>query len=280
MDNRIRAVFDTETTGTDFLEDRIVSAGILITKGDKVIDTFYKEINPDGKKSEYAAFAVHGLSDNYLATLPKFEHYYKDILDIFFKYNVTSIVIHNADFDTGMLSSELDRLRDKGIDVDGYIRETYPDFIPRKNRIYTYDEVKKEYTYTGTTIAESNDKTFTLIDLFNIEDTFLLANNFYPKKTSLDALSDHLGVDRSARSEYHGALVDVEILFKAYVKIKETLLAEKDFWEMQLDLKGYHFPSKLTVKPEDKLSPDLASQLIDLSATSSKLKNQTRNKLT
>lgn len=265
MSNKIKRIFfDTETTGLDVLEDRIVSIGLLVTEGDKIIKSYYQEINPDGKKSDYAAFLVHGLSEQKLSTLPKFEHFYKDILDICFKYG-DRFIIHNADFDTGMISQEFNRLRQKGIDIDGYIKSEYPDFIPEKNRKYYWDNVKKEYCYTGETLSESKEKHFNFIDLFPIEDTFLIAANFYPKILSLDALADFLSVDKSSREEYHGALVDCEILFKCFCKMKETILKDKDFFDMQLDLKGLNFPNKLVVSPENKISEELSKKLIEIS---------------
>ena len=84
------------------------------------------------------------------------------------------------------------------------------------------------------------------------------------KLLSLDKMADSLEVDRTARSEYHGALVDVEILFNCYNKMKETILSKQDFFEMQLDLTGLRFPRELKVKPEDRLSEELANQLSNI----------------
>lgn len=267
-DNNMRAVFDTETTGTKFSDDRVVSIGVIIGNGDKNIQHYYQELNPDGKESDYEAYRVHGLSNEHLAKQPKFSDTYKDFLDVFFKYPINNVVIHNADFDTGMISQEFNRLRSKGIEIDKYMMTTYPDFIPQKYRKYVYSEKEDKYLYTGKTFAEiyqdNPNERFSFIDLFPVEDTILIATNFYGKLLSLDKMADSLEVDRTARSEYHGALVDVEILFNCYNKMKETILSKQDFFEMQLDLTGLRFPMELKVKPEDRLSEELANQLSNI----------------
>ncbi|MGI9463273.1 MAG: DNA polymerase III subunit epsilon [Aestuariivirgaceae bacterium] len=98
-------VLDTETTGLDPADGhRIVEIGAVelhnhIPSG----NTFHKYINPQrGMPAE--AFAVHGLSDDFLKDKPLFA----DITDEFLAFiEGATLVIHNAAFDMKFLNAEL-----------------------------------------------------------------------------------------------------------------------------------------------------------------------------
>ncbi len=101
-------VLDTETTGFDPQDsDRIVEIGCLelinyIPSG----DVFHVYINPE-RSMPASAFAVHGLSDEFLADKPLFA----DVADDFTRYiSGARLIIHNAPFDTGFLNMELARV--------------------------------------------------------------------------------------------------------------------------------------------------------------------------
>ena len=55
---------------------------------------------------------------------------------------------------------------------------------------------------------------------FDFIDTLKLARKKFPsRQNSLDALASRFGIDRSARKDFHGALVDTNILSKVYLEL-------------------------------------------------------------
>lgn len=101
-------VLDTETTGTDARNgDRVIEIGCVeLINHIQTGESFHVFINPQRPVSE-GAFAVHGLSDAFLADKPVFA----DIVDEFVRFcGDARLVIHNAAFDVGFLNAELARL--------------------------------------------------------------------------------------------------------------------------------------------------------------------------
>ena len=99
---------DTETTGLDPRNgDRIVEIA-CIEMVDKIrTGRFYHQyINPR-RDMPQAAFAVHGLSSEFLQDKPIFDHIAHDFLE-FIKDG--TLVIHNASFDLKFLNAELGML--------------------------------------------------------------------------------------------------------------------------------------------------------------------------
>jgi len=100
-------VLDTETTGLDpFRGDRLVEVGCIellnrIPSG----QTFHRYLNPQ-RDVPAEAFAVHGLSTEFLADKPLFAEIAEDLLAFI---GDAPLVIHNASFDIGFLNAELDR---------------------------------------------------------------------------------------------------------------------------------------------------------------------------
>ena len=105
----MRQIFlDTETTGLSADSgDRIIEVGCLEMVNRRLTGNnkhFY--LNPERPNSE-GAFAVHGLSDEFLADKPRFG----EIADELLAYLAGSeVVIHNAAFDVGFLDAELKRI--------------------------------------------------------------------------------------------------------------------------------------------------------------------------
>src|SRR5262249_12964928 len=100
-------VLDTETTGLDPLRgDQMVEIGYIellnrIPSG----QTFHRYLNPQ-RDIPAEAFAVHGLSAQFLADKPFFADVAADLLAFI---GDAPLVIHNASFDIGFLNAELDR---------------------------------------------------------------------------------------------------------------------------------------------------------------------------
>jgi len=101
-------VFDTETTGTDpGAGDRIVEIGAVeLLNHIPTQRTFHRYINPERAMSE-GAFAVHGLSDDFLSDKPVFAAIADEMLDFF---GDARLIAHNAGFDQRFLDAELKRL--------------------------------------------------------------------------------------------------------------------------------------------------------------------------
>jgi len=102
-------VLDTETTGLDPLRgDRLVEVGCVeIFNRMPTGQTFHRYFNPE-RAMAAEAFAVHGLSDQFLADKP----FFAEVADEFLAFIGDSpLVIHNASFDIGFINAELDRIK-------------------------------------------------------------------------------------------------------------------------------------------------------------------------
>lgn len=111
---RREIVLDTETTGTDAQNDRVIEIGCVeIHDGIKTGRTYHTYLNPSPRRVQPGAFGVHGLSDQFLSGHPKFAQ----VVDAFLEFiGNDQLVIHNAPFDVGFLNAELQRLSRKPLD--------------------------------------------------------------------------------------------------------------------------------------------------------------------
>ena len=118
-------VLDTETTGLDPYDGhRIVEIGAVelfnhVPTGNE----YHQYINPVRKMPEQA-FAVHGLSDEFLSDKPKFVDIAPEFLDFI---GSEKLVIHNASFDMKFINYELSTIKPctanacSGIFLTGFI---------------------------------------------------------------------------------------------------------------------------------------------------------------
>lgn len=101
-------VLDTETTGIEVREGhRIIEIGCVELLDRRLTGRhFHVYINPQ-REVEEGAFAVHGISDAFLADKPLFA----DVVDDFMAFiKGARLVIHNAAFDVGFIDAELQLL--------------------------------------------------------------------------------------------------------------------------------------------------------------------------
>lgn len=115
--------FDTETTGL-YAEsgDRLVEIGCVEMVNRQLTgNNLHIYINPE-RSSHEEALKVHGLTDEFLSTKPKFA----EIAEQFIEYvSGAELVIHNAPFDLGFINAEMKRLGRPPIhDVVGGVRDT------------------------------------------------------------------------------------------------------------------------------------------------------------
>jgi DNA polymerase-3 subunit epsilon len=102
-------VLDTETTGLDALRgDRLVEIGCVeIFNRMPTGQAFHRYFNPE-RAMPAEAFAVHGLSSEFLAGKPLFAEEVDEFLAFI---GDAPLVIHNASFDIGFINAELDRIK-------------------------------------------------------------------------------------------------------------------------------------------------------------------------
>jgi DNA polymerase III subunit epsilon len=101
-------IFDTETTGLDKNDDRIIEIGAVELANRFLTGRrFHVYINPDGKKVHPDAERVHGISNAQLMDKPLFSAIVQDFLDFI---DGAKLVAHNASFDTDFVNAEFNRL--------------------------------------------------------------------------------------------------------------------------------------------------------------------------
>ena len=104
MEQKRKLILDTETTGLDFDEDKIIEIGIVELVDNVLTQNYFHEyINPE-KDISFSAQKIHGISNEFLLDKPIFSNVANKFLD-FIKDD--TIIIHNADFDTSFINKEL-----------------------------------------------------------------------------------------------------------------------------------------------------------------------------
>jgi DNA polymerase III subunit epsilon len=109
-------VLDTETTGLDPLRgDRLVEVGCVeLFNRMPTGQSFHRYMNP-GREMSAEAFAVHGLSTQFLSDKP----FFHEVVDEFLEFiGDAPLVIHNASFDISFINAELDRIKRAAIPRD------------------------------------------------------------------------------------------------------------------------------------------------------------------
>ena len=112
-------IFDTETTGLDPKQERIIEIGAIeLENRFPTGRTFHHYIYPEGRKVDPGALAVHGISDADLAGKPLFSA----IADAFLEFvGDGKLVAHNAGFDKSFLNAELARMDRQPVPDDSFI---------------------------------------------------------------------------------------------------------------------------------------------------------------
>jgi DNA polymerase-3 subunit epsilon len=123
-------VFDTETTGLDpYQGHRLVEIGCIeLVNRFPTGQTFHHYLNPE-REVPPEAFAIHGLSHEFLKSKPLFANIAVDLLAFI---GDAALIAHNAVFDLGFVNAELERLkqapipRDRLVDTLLLARRKYP----------------------------------------------------------------------------------------------------------------------------------------------------------
>jgi DNA polymerase-3 subunit epsilon len=121
-------VLDTETTGLDPNDDRVVEIGCVeLINHIPTGRHFHVYLNPERYMAN-DAFQVHGLSDDFLKQQPLFADKAGEFLEFI---EDSPLVAHNAGFDVAFLNAELTRARlpsisNKVIDTVVVAKEVHP----------------------------------------------------------------------------------------------------------------------------------------------------------
>jgi DNA polymerase-3 subunit epsilon len=106
-------VFDTDTTGLDpYQGHRLIEIGCIeLINRIPTGQIFHRYVNPQ-RDIPAEAFAVHGLSAEFLSDKPLFGEIAGELVDFF---DDARLVAHNAAFDLGFINAELERVDRKAI---------------------------------------------------------------------------------------------------------------------------------------------------------------------
>jgi DNA polymerase-3 subunit epsilon len=99
-------VFDTETTGFGVEEHRVIEIGAVEMMNRLPTGrTFHTYLNPE-REIDFGATKVHGITNDKVATSPKFVQVMDEMLAFF---GSDPLVAHNAEFDFSFINMELAR---------------------------------------------------------------------------------------------------------------------------------------------------------------------------
>lgn len=229
--------FDTETTGIHFSTapndlsadtDSILEVAFIRTKNLEIVEKLHLYIAFDGKIPPESS-RVHNISDNVMNRMKRNARKYEDILEgspsledikrisdatnsletapaipwrkaanaiLSFtshaRNNQATLCAHNISFDTRWINYMMERA----------IRRAY------EGKGKNEDFLRKIIAREAIQLRRKN----------YIVDTLSCSRKVWPNGEShtLNAVADRLTIDRSARSEYHGAMVDTILLLDAF----------------------------------------------------------------
>ena len=123
-------IFDTETTGLESRQDRIIEiGGVELINNFPSGKTLHLYISPGDRKVHPDALAVHGITDEFLKDKPGFAEVAQEILDFF---EGARWIAHNATFDMGFINAEFERIglppipQDRVVDTLSMARRKHP----------------------------------------------------------------------------------------------------------------------------------------------------------
>ena len=111
-----KLILDTETTGLDFEQDRIIEIACLELVDDMATgQKFHNYYSPGDIIISEHAEQIHGLSNSFLRKYDKFEDKMEEFLSF---VGDSQLIIHNAQFDLTMVNNALKRLGKNQISKD------------------------------------------------------------------------------------------------------------------------------------------------------------------
>lgn len=115
-------ILDTETTGLEPSKGhRIIEIGCVEIKNRRRSErSFHQYVNP-GREIEDGAYAVHGISSEFLADKPLFKDIAVELIEFI---RDSELIIHNAPFDVAFINAELKQLGRKWGRLEDYCKIT------------------------------------------------------------------------------------------------------------------------------------------------------------
>ena len=111
-----KLILDTETTGLDYQNDRIIELACLeLVENEYTERKFHQYYNPDGVVISEQSGEIHGLSNSFLRKFNSFDESLDDFIDF---VGDAELVIHNAQFDISMINNALKRKNRPEIQMD------------------------------------------------------------------------------------------------------------------------------------------------------------------
>jgi DNA polymerase-3 subunit epsilon len=99
-------VLDTETTGLECAEHRIIEIGCVEISNRRLTGNHYHQYLQPDREIDQGAAEVHGITAEFLRDKPRFADIAADFLAFI---SGAELIIHNAPFDIGFLNQELRR---------------------------------------------------------------------------------------------------------------------------------------------------------------------------
>ena len=211
-------ILDTETTGRDVNDGhRIIEIGCL-----EMIDRrltkqqFHCFLNP-GRDSEAGAFAVHGLSTEFLLDKPLFKTIAEELLEFI---QGSQLIIHNAPFDLGFLDNELKLTKKKYKKITDYCQVL--DTLPLARQLHpgqrnSLDALCKRYDIDNS----KRDKHGALLD------AELLARVYLAMTGGQTHLFNEEQISHAIQTTSHKKITDEVILLPIIYATNEELIAHQ-----------------------------------------------------
>jgi DNA polymerase III subunit epsilon len=212
-------ILDTETTGRDVNDGhRIIEIGCL-----ELIDRrltkqhFHCFLNP-GRDSEAGAFAVHGLSTEFLMDKPLFKTLADELLEFI---QGSQLIIHNAPFDLGFLDHELKLTKKKYKKITDYCQVL--DTLPLARQLHpgqrnSLDALCKRYNIDNS----KRDKHGALLD------AELLARVYLAMTGGQTHLFTEKQISHAIQTTEHKKIIDEIILLPIIYATSEELMAHQN----------------------------------------------------
>lgn len=162
--NTIFTVFDTETTGLQPKQNRIIELGAIQFDYRGIISRFNTLINP-GVRVPPEVTQVNNITNAMLNGQPQPENVFFDFLDYI---QDTIVIAHNASFDISFLNEELQRillppLSNKIIDTLVFSKEMFPG-LPK----YSLQELAKRFNINALNAHRAEDDSRVCMELFMV----------------------------------------------------------------------------------------------------------------
>ncbi len=160
-------ILDTETSGLDFENDRIIEIGCLeLIDGIFTGKKFHKYYKPDNIVISHEAEQIHGLNNSFLSKFPSFD---EDIDSFLGFIDDSELIIHNAQFDLSMINHSLKRLSKDTIHKENTLctlemaRKKFPGSKNNLNALCRRFEISLENREKHGALTDS----FLLLDVYN-----------------------------------------------------------------------------------------------------------------